>query len=66
MGTGDGRNLVPKDDPGVPRTRVARLSQREALHTLGIKMDLAILLSRKTFQQLGKRAFRAMTAIDKG
>jgi hypothetical protein len=66
MGTGDGGNSMPKDGPGVPRVRVAWVSQLEALNALGIKMNLAMLLAREAFQQFRKRTLRAMTAIDKG
>ena len=66
MGTGDGRNLMPEDRAGVLCSHNARLSQRKALDALGVQMNLAMLVAREAFEQFGKRAFRAMAAINEG
>jgi hypothetical protein len=62
----DGWNLVP-DKFG---TKVGSLefacAESQVLDALGIKMDFAVFALRKTLQQFGKCAFRAVAAIDKG
>jgi hypothetical protein len=64
MGAGDGRNFMPDDRPGVLRVCDSRLSQRETLNALGIEMNLAMLFAREAFEQFGKRALRAMPAVN--
>ena len=67
MRTGDGRNFVPDDRPGVLRASDSRLiGGEEALHALGIKMNFAMLFAREAFQQFGKRALCAMPAVNEG
>jgi hypothetical protein len=66
MGTGDGRNFVPDDFAGVLRVGNRRLIQRQVSNALGIEMNLAMLFAREALQQLGKRAFRAMPAVNEG
>lgn len=66
MGTGDGRDFMPDDGSGVLRGCNTWLSQRKALDALGVEVNLATLFARKAFEQFGKRALRAMPAIDEG
>ena len=61
MGTGDGRNFVPDNFAGVLRVG---LIQRKVSNALGIEMNLAMLFAREALQQLSKRAFRAMPAVN--
>ena len=66
MGTGNGRNFMPDDRPGVLRMCNTWLSKRKAFNALRIEMDFAMLFARQAFEQFGKRALGAMTAVDKG
>src|SRR5258708_28509252 len=66
MRTWRGRNFMPDDRPGVSRVTKAWLIEGKALNALGIEMNLAMLFARKAFQQFGKRALRAMPAVNEG
>ncbi len=57
---------MPDDRPGVPRRCSTRLNKREALNALRIEMNFATLFVRKAFHQFGKRALRAMLAVNEG
>jgi len=66
MGTRDGGNFMPDNALGVLRASDAGLSQFEAFNALRIKVNLAMLIMRQAFQQLGKRALRTVPAINEG
>ena len=66
MRTGDGRNFMPDDRPGVLGVCDTWLRKRKVFNALGIEMNLAMLLAHEAFQQFGKRALRAMPAVKEG
>jgi hypothetical protein len=57
---------MPNDRSGVLRPRNIRMSQRNALDAMGVKMDFAMLVARETLEQLGKGTLRAVLAINEG
>jgi hypothetical protein len=64
MWTGEGRNFMPDDRARASRLRNTRLSQLNVFDALGVEMNFAMLVTRKTLEQFGKRALGAMPAIN--
>jgi len=64
MWTGEGRNFMPDDPARASRLRNTRLSQLNVFDALGVQMNFAMLVTREAFEQLGKRALRAVPAIN--
>ena len=64
MGAGDGRNFMPDNRKGFLRVSNTSLVEGKGFNALGIQMNLAMLFAREAFQRFGKRALRAMTAIN--
>ena len=57
---------MPDNQAGFLRVSNTWLIEGEVFNALGIEMDLAMLFAREAFQQFGKRALRAMPAINEG
>jgi hypothetical protein len=55
---------MPDNRAGFLRVCHAGLIQDKGFNALGIQMNLAVLFAREAFQRFGKRALRAMTAIN--
>src|ERR1700694_4876062 len=66
MGAGNGRNFMPDNQAGFLRVSNTWLIEGEVFNALGIEMNLAMLFAHEAFQQFGKRALRAMPAINEG
>jgi hypothetical protein len=66
VGTGNGRNFMPDDSPGVLWVCNAWLRKRKVFNALCIEMNRATLIASEAFQQFGKRALRAMPAVYEG
>jgi len=60
---GKTRDSVPEDYAGVFSARCIGRPEGNILDTLRIKMNFAIVLLHQTFEEFGKRALGAMTAI---
>jgi hypothetical protein len=63
MGPWDGRNLVPNDPAGICRPHGRGAVECKVLDTLGVKMDLAMLVARETLEKFGESSLRPMTAV---
>ena len=64
MGAGDGWNFMPDDRAGFLSVSDTWLIEGKVFNALGIEMNLAMLFAHEAFQQFGKRALRAMPAIN--
>jgi len=66
VGAGHGRNPVPEDRSGLVRGSGTGLGKREALDMLGVEMNFAMVLAGEALEEFGKRALRAMAAVNEG
>ena len=62
----DGRNAMPIDRAARRLVFAARAGEREIFHTLGVKMNFALMLAGENFEKFGEGAFGAMTAVNEG
>jgi hypothetical protein len=58
-------NFVPEDASGSRRENIAGMTDREIFDAIRVEMNFAVVGARQSFQQLGKRALRPMTAVHK-
>jgi hypothetical protein len=55
---------MPDDGAGFLCVSDNSLIEGKVFNALGIEMNLAMLFAREAFQQFGKRALRAVPAVD--
>jgi len=58
-----GGNFVPEDASCSGRESTSGIVDREILDAIGVEMNLAVVRTRKTFQQFGESSLRPVTAV---